>query len=194
MTICALHFGTDLLILLPTGDSSQILIAQCFPYPQLLSQLTKIIQDCQQKKNHYLLINLDKVKNEKQEPITDHEFCKLQLKKPLFRLRISQKITEKMLQKGFLVFIHREKSYCSAFSGKKDVSGEKILPNQPKPSHNIQYLGKNRFQFLHCIIPGQKKKSKIDQKKGKHLKVDFQCPYHSNVKNGNNYIGNENKH
>ena len=72
MTVCALHIGTSLLILLPTEDSSQILMAQYFPYPQLLSQLAKVIQDCKQKKrkkekekHHYLLLKLDKLKNEK---------------------------------------------------------------------------------------------------------------------------------
>lgn len=83
MTICALHIGTSLFILLPTGDSSQILMAQYFPYPHLHSQLAKVIQDCKQKKkkkkekHHYLLVNLDKLKNEKQEPIINHKIPKL---------------------------------------------------------------------------------------------------------------------
>lgn len=50
MARCALDIGTSLFILLPTGDSSQILMAQYFPYPHLLSQLVKVIQDYKQKK------------------------------------------------------------------------------------------------------------------------------------------------
>lgn len=91
-----LHIGTDLFILLHTGDFSQILIGEYF-FTSFTHQPTDRNNPgtLAKKGGRGMVIFWSiriKWKNEKKEPITDYRPCTLQLKKALFRLKIKQKI------------------------------------------------------------------------------------------------------